>query len=147
MAEPFCIRLTGNPKIIGIPEDGTNETFKQGDLVTLTTSGTITIGTATKVFGIAMRDATGVDASIIPVDMISPEDHYSVQGADGETAAQTMVGDERTFTFTAGAQRLSTTGTDCVVLAMDPRSLSGGAGVAGGRMIVRFEANMVDIPT
>ena len=147
MAEPFCIRQTGNPRVISFPEDGTNETFKQGDLVTLTTSGTVTIGAATKVIGIALRDATGVDLASIPVDMISPNDIFSVIGADGETAAQTMVGDERTFTFTAGAQRLSTTGTDCVVVAMDPRSFSSGAGVAGGRMLIRFEANMVDVPT
>jgi hypothetical protein len=132
---------------MGYPEDGTDETFVQGDLVGLTTSGTVTIASAGKILGIALRDATGVDASVIPVDLVSPNDIYSCPLASNETAAQTIVGDERTFVFTATAQTISTTGTDAVMLAMDPRSLSSGAGVAGGRMLFRFESNLTDTPT
>jgi hypothetical protein len=141
-------RLTGTPNVHEFPEDGTDETFKNGDLVGLTTSGTVTIAAAGKILGIARRDATGVANTQIPVDLIDTHSDFSAPLTSGETAAQTIVGDERSFVFTAGAQTLSANeGTDCVVIALDGRSLSGGNGVAGGRMVFRFQGNLLDTPT
>jgi hypothetical protein len=147
MAEPTVQRLTGDPQRLYFPEDGTDETFKQGDLVCLTTSGKLTIGKAGGILGIAEMDATGVDGTLIVVDLIDNHNLFSAPLASNETAAQTIVGDERTFVFTAGAQTISTTGTDIVVMALDGRTLSAGAGVAGGRMIFRFQSNLTDTPT
>ena len=147
MAEPSVQRLTGTPIILNFPEESTTQTFLEGDLVKLTTSGTIEIAAAGTILGVAQRKATGVANTLIPVDIIDYHNLYSAPLPAGTTAAQTIVGDELTFVFTATAVTLSTTGTDAVVMAMDPRSLSGGAGVAGGRMIFRFEANLSDTPT
>ena len=147
MAVDSIQRLTGTPMIYDFPEDGTDETFKRGELVGLTTSGTVTIAAAGKILGIAQRDATGVANSLIPVDLIDFHNVYSAPLAGGETAAQTIVGDERTFTFTAGSQTLASTGTDVVIIGMDGRTLSAGAGVAGGRMLFRFQTLLADTPT
>jgi hypothetical protein len=147
MAEPSVQRLTGTPIILSFPEESTTQTFIQGDLVTLTTSGTVTIAQAGKILGVAQQNSTGSATHYVDVDLIDYHNLYSAPLPSGTTAAQTIVGDELTFIFTATAVTLSTTGTDAVVMAMDPRSLSGGSGVAGGRMIFRFEANLSDTPT
>lgn len=147
MAVETVQMISGRAEVLGFPEDGTDETFKNGDLVGLTTSGTVTIAAAGKILGIARRDATGVANTTIPVEMIDYEGIYSAPNASGTTAAQTQVGDELTFDFTAGAQTLGSTGTDCVVLAMDPRDLTAGAGRAGGRLYFRFQTHLSDTPT
>lgn len=147
MATQSVQRLTGTPVVIDFPEDGTDETFKCGELVGLTTSGTLTIAAAGKIIGIAQRDATGVDGTMIPVDLIDFHNIYSAPLAAGETQAQTIVGDERTFTFTAGSQLLASTGTDVVIVGIDTRSYVNGAAVAGGRMLFRFQTLLADSPT
>jgi hypothetical protein len=144
MAEPSVQRLTGTPIVLSFLEESTSQTFKAGDMVTLTANGTITIAKATSILGIALQDATGSATHYVDVDLIDFHNLYSAPLPSGTTAAVTIIGDELTFVFTANAVTLSTAGSDCTVMAMDPRTLSAGAGVAGGRMIFRFQTILTD---
>jgi len=127
--------IPGAGAILNCQEGATAGSFKQGDLVKVDSSGQVVIATAGYIFGIAGKDATGTQATVIPVELIDPTAIYVARS--GTTTAQADVGELFDFTFTAGAHTLVEAGatTDVYVVGLH----SGDAvGTSGGRLLVRF---------
>ena len=134
-------RITGEPQVVELPEHGTPGSFKRGDLVKLASNGKVQIATAGVILGIAQRDYTGTENTLIPVDMIDSQSLFVARYTASSTT-QSLVGDCVDFTFTAGAHTLSESSatTDAYVVRLDPRDA---VGTSGGRLIIRFKSTLL----
>jgi len=129
-----------HPHVLDFQEGTTSGSFEIGDLVKTDSSGQVVIATAGLICGIARKKYTGTAGTTIPVELISFEDIYSCKYST--TTAQSIVGDQATFTFTAGAHVLTTdaSGTDAEIVGLHPGDA---VGTSGGRVLFRFLKSVV----
>jgi hypothetical protein len=131
--EPYsCL----NTQEIICQEGTTSGSFKRGDLVYTDSAGQIILGSAGKIFGIAMNDYTGTVSTELNVMLISPNDIYALPL--NTTTAQTNVGTQGDITYTAGAQYV-TVGTSVKEVAIVGLHPADAVGTSGGRVLVRFQ--------
>jgi hypothetical protein len=135
-----------HPHTLNFQEGASPAGFLIGDLVKLDTSGQVVLATAGKVLGIAQKSYTGTQATLIPVDVIDFDDFYVMSVAAASVTAQADVGQEANVTFTAGAQTIAAAddGLECIIFGIDPRFAVGTTGAAGGKYIVRFNAQTLE---
>lgn len=167
----FVLR-EGNPNVRLYEEHGTTQTFNKGDLVVLSSGGdvchkvkasttTTTTAISTGIIGVAGKDATGTDNSLIPVYVISPEQVWEVHAAPSvkpNTAAYLDKGDlvklaykaVTNYTLSNGTTSMTTdvgawyaknsaagAGTGAVVVGVR----RGEEGTKGGRLLVKFTSH------
>jgi hypothetical protein len=130
--------LSGPATINVYPEDETSGSFKQGDLVALSSGEVILAAGFVDLLGVAQKAASGTVSTSIPVHIISSDQRWVCAG--DTTTAATNVGIQYALNVTAGSQSvdLGSTTTDggVVIEALDPRD--GAHTGSGGRLIVHF---------
>ena len=130
------------PQVLEYGESGTGQTFKDGDPVLLHTDGQVRIGASGDFFGIARRDAEGVDGTKIPVELLNLNEIYVVTCSGTTDLAD--VGLQVAFdAFSVGAWTVSETvaaAGELTILALHPED----GAKAGGRLLVRFRADEIE---
>ena len=133
------------PQTLDFLEGAATKTFQDGDLVELHTDGKLKVFTAGDILGIARRDAEGVEDTVIPVELINPNEIYVVTSSG--TTDQDQVGLQLAFdAYTAGAHTVAETVDTSGELTMVGLHPADGAG-AGGRILVRFRMDMIEART
>ena len=136
-----CYRVTGSPNIHEYPESAdTALDFYANDLVQINTDGEVAVATAGVIYGIAKKNATGVQGTLIPVDILTQSCEFSAKYKAAATD-DSLVTDILDFTFTAGAHTLDETGATTDVVCVDHGVDAWG--VSGGRLICRLLASAV----
>ena len=128
---------SGKPNIRGYPEGGSTQTFQTGDLVFFSSGSVIIATDGDDVVGVAADDATGTTGSPIRVSVVTPEQVWSVRTTGATPAVASHQGLIYDFSdFTAGAMllNLGSSGTDIVLVDLDPRDVP----ASGTRVLVRF---------
>ena len=159
----------GNPNTRPFEEHGTTQTFNKGDLVVLSAGGDVchklaqstasaaTTAIGTGIIGIAGKDATGVDNSLIPVYVISPEQVWEVHAAPSvapNTAAYLDKGDLALLAYKSVTNYTLSNGTTTMTTDVGAWYVSNAAGtnngvaivgvrrgeeaIKGGRLLVKF---------
>jgi hypothetical protein len=127
---------SGNPNIREYPE-GASQTFAEGDLVFFS-SGSVVIATdGDDVVGVAAAAASGTTGAMVPIQVVTPEQVWSVYTAGATPAVATHQGNDYDFSvFTTALQviTLGSAGTDVIIQALDPRDTP----ATGTRVLVRF---------
>ena len=134
MAIVSCKRVKGSPNIHYYQEAAaaTANMFQRGDLVKLDTSGELVLATSGVILGIVGSAATSTDSTYHPVDVLMGDEFSAVWTAEATT--ETLLNDIADFTFTTGAQVLTSAGTtDCIVVDFDDP-----VGTTSGRVIVKL---------
>ena len=127
------------PQIIEVQEnDGaTALDWSIGDLVKCDGDGELVIATQGIILGIALKAATGVDNTKIPVQLINPNEIYVMKYST--STAENIIGEMVSVTFTKSAHTCTTggsAGTDAFyIVGLHPDDA---LGTDGGRVLVRF---------
>ncbi len=126
---------SGPSRVIEALEMNTSA-FVVGDLVYLN-EGLVTVCSSDeKIYGVALRDgstaATGVRQ--IPIQVITPNTYFIAEV--DTTTATTDVGSAFKVNFTSASQSVDIAGTTTTAVRIE--SLVDAAGVATGRVVVRF---------
>jgi len=133
------VAYTGlGPQILNIQEnDSASENdWYAGDLVKADGSGELTIATDDAIMGIALKAATGVDNTEIPVQLLNFNEIYVMKYST--TTSEAIIGTYADITFTAGAH-VVTDGTaveNVYIVGLHPDDA---VGTDGGRVLVRFD--------
>lgn len=137
------VAYTGlNPQVLDFLEGAATQTFTDGDLVEINTSGKLTVATAGDMIGIARRDAQGVEDSVIPVELINFNEIYVIL-TDG-TSNQNQLGLQVLITsFSAGALTIDETANAAGEVSIVGLHPDDGA-MASGRLLVRFNADKIE---
>ena len=131
--EPYTLL---EPQKLICQEGTTSGSFKRGDLVYTDSAGQIILGSAGKIFGVAMNDYTGTVSTELEVMLISPQDIWAIPL--NTTTAQTNVGTQGDITYTAGAQYV-TVGTSVKEVKIVGLHPADAVGTNGGRVLVQFQ--------
>ena len=128
----YGLRLVEGPCVVREFTSAATTTYDAGEAVNVV-SGSVAIGSAGYVAGVALKDASGTD-TMTPVIIVTPEQIWSI--CYNGTTALTQIGTDYLMTFTTAAQCLtSTTSTPtCTVVGLDPRD----GAKAYGRLLVKF---------
>ena len=133
--------------VVLVPEHGTPGSFERGDLVKIDTNGKVQIVSSDQnIYGIALKKYTGTEGTDIPVEVIDTSKIY-VAEADAATATTQIGGNFGLNIGTAGSMSVDvgdTTTTSVSVVALDPRDATT---TTGGRLLLRFEADVLDTNT
>jgi hypothetical protein len=139
MAGPNMWYSGAAPMLFEIGEGAATQTFKDGDVIAIGTGGQIEDATNDAAWhGIARLDATGTQATAIPIEIPIPyHSVYSVYLKTGRTHAVALIGSIVDFETAAGADSWNDNGaaTDAMVLNLDPRDA---VGTDMGRLLVVF---------
>jgi hypothetical protein len=128
-------RYTGNPNIKWYYCASATPAFVKGDLVDLTTSGTLEIGASGAFYGIAMGDAPASTSVLTPVDVIDNSKDEFIMKSHVTTAA-TYIGDVFDVACTTTAPATTTDSNhDLVVVGIWPGEA---VGTTNGHLIVKF---------
>ena len=140
------VAYTGlQPQVLNFLEAASAGAFKDGDLVEIHTTGKVKIFTTGDLVGIARRDAQTATNSVIPVELINPNEIYVVTSSG--TTNQNQVGLQLAFDdFTAGAHTAAETVSTSGELTMVGLHPDDGA-MASGRILVRFRMDMFEART
>ncbi len=133
MAIISCKRVTGSPNIKFYDEDNglSADAFQPGDLVKLNTEGELELATTGVILGIAQKAATGVDNTKIPVDVLYGDEFSAVSASSSNV--ELNLNAVMDFTFTTGAQTVTTGSSDAVLVDFDDP-----VGTSGGRVILKI---------
>ena len=130
---------SGDPNIREYPEGGSTQTFVEGDLVFFSSGSVIIATNGEDVVGVAASNASGTTGDPVNVQVVTPEQVWSVTTVGATPAQATHVGGLYSFeVFTAALVTLSlaSSGADVIVVGLDPRDTP----AAGSRVLVRFTA-------
>jgi hypothetical protein len=97
------------------------DTYAQGDLIRISTTGTVELADATavgSVHGVALS-ASADGGLVAPVLLFASDTVFSIQAEDGKTPADFTVGTAYQLAVTAGFNGLVDTSTNAVVLCVD----------------------------
>ena len=138
--------FSGDPHVRVYPE-GSTQSFKQGDLVKLS-SGLVVIASSDQdVTGVALKDATTATTGLIPVSIVDPSQIWLCE-ADATIAVTSRGVAYGLNIATAGSMSVDisdTTTTSVMVESVDLGVKNGGATTgAGGRLQVRFKYDVCD---
>lgn len=128
---------------IQVQEGTTSGSYVIGDLVKMDTTGRIILATNGIIAGIACMDYTGSVGSAGDtqfMELINFNALYLITTASATATAQAHIGEVSNLTFTAGEHSVATpTGAagEVYIVGIYPGDLA----VAGGRLIVRFNAS------
>ena len=126
------------PQVIEYQESAGTQTFEDGDLVLLHTDGKIRIASAGNMFGIARRDAESAEGTLIPVELLNPNEIY-VMVSDGSSNLDQLGLTVDISDFTEGAMLIDETDTagdsEVTIVQLHPADASG---TASGRLLVKF---------
>lgn len=125
-----------------LPEAAT-QTFKQGDLVIISSGKVAVMTDDDDIFGVAMRDATGTTDTSLPIYVPGADEKFIAEAST--TTAQTNVGVAYALVVTSGSMAVnpgSTTTAAFYIDSLDPRD--GATTGAGGRVIGRFVYTSLD---
>jgi len=126
------------PRIREYPENASAGSFVYGDLVVIS-AGTVKIASSDQALsGVALKAATGVSATSIPIMVLDSNTEYVMQADTTTTAGMEHV-DYGLNIGTAGSMSVDigdTTTVSVVCQKLDPRD----GAAATGRMIVKFKS-------
>lgn len=129
-------------RITWLPEAAT-QTFKQGDLVIISSGKVAVMTDDDDIFGIALRDATGTTDTQLPIYVPGVDEKFIAEAST--TTAQTNVGVAYALVVTSGSMAVNPGSTTTAAFYIDQLDKRDGATTgAGGRVIGRFVYTSLD---
>lgn len=131
-------QITGPFQVEYIPEHGTANSFVAGDLVKTTTGKAVLASDDAVLVGVAAKDATGTEDTLIPVYVITPTQLW-VAEVD-TTSATSQVGIAYGLNIgTAGSMSVDIGDTSTTSVRVERLDSRDAAGTALGRVVVKFD--------